>query len=208
MHARRRPAAPAKDPRPLPSLIGPTPTTAPRALLPTYTLGIGRPTGNLDVATYVLQDFRSSEMADVDGAVAGALFVWGGSRCAFVRGTKSQGGRAGLVAVHSRGRDERGGGGAAGRWRCFCCVVRRGGRIFLCSPVVSPALPPVHDTGAILSKPPHCCRVAAHHPQHPDAGAGKGPQRPARVMNKCCVKTPRLEKDGGSRLWPRAAVSF
>lgn len=37
--------------------------------------GIGRPTGALDVASYVLQDFRQSEMAEVDAAVAESLRI-------------------------------------------------------------------------------------------------------------------------------------
>jgi hypothetical protein len=42
-----------------------------RRLPPAAPPGIGRPTGNLDVASYVLQDFRQSEMAEVDNAIAG-----------------------------------------------------------------------------------------------------------------------------------------
>jgi peptidyl-tRNA hydrolase len=46
------------------SLTTPTP--------PETNKGIGRPTGSMDVASYVLQDFRQSEMADIDNAIAGA----------------------------------------------------------------------------------------------------------------------------------------
>lgn len=42
---------------------------------PRLKIGIGRPTGNLDVASYVLQDFRQTEMAEVDDAIAESIRI-------------------------------------------------------------------------------------------------------------------------------------
>ncbi|KIY97326.1 peptidyl-tRNA hydrolase, PTH1 family [Monoraphidium neglectum] len=42
---------------------------------PRLKIGIGRPTGNLDVASYVLQDFRQSEMAEVDDAIRESIAI-------------------------------------------------------------------------------------------------------------------------------------
>lgn len=37
--------------------------------------GIGRPTGSMPVASYVLQPFNKSEMADIEGAIAESLQI-------------------------------------------------------------------------------------------------------------------------------------
>lgn len=37
--------------------------------------GIGRPSGQMDVATYVLQEFKRAEMEAIDGALAESLAI-------------------------------------------------------------------------------------------------------------------------------------
>ena len=43
------------------------------ALLPAA--GIGRPSGQMEVASYVLQPFKKMEMAEMDGAIAETLRI-------------------------------------------------------------------------------------------------------------------------------------